>query len=143
MTGTRNHAGVTIGTARITSILSCPTCGRPLYAPTIRTGEAWLRCNLSDKARRSACPAHWFNLTLAPGATGRDIARVVGEVGALLIVATIVRPPWNVPADHVMSLTLLSEPGRPVHVQVPCRARDEHHLRYAPASDVVSRLLRV
>jgi hypothetical protein len=127
---------------RITSVLSCPNaaCARTIYTPTLRIGEAWMKCNVAEKQRRGACPAHWFNLTLSSGSRGKHLALLIGRGYALAILATIAKPPWSVPADTVLELPLASEPGRPVHIQIACRARDEHHLRYAPIAEVLKTL---
>lgn len=127
---------------RITSMLTCPNtaCARVIYSPTIRRGEVWMKCNISEKQRRGACPAHWLNITLPTGARGMDIAAVVGRDAALAIVASIILPPWTVPADTVLAIPLVSELGKAVHVQIAARARDEHHLRYAPIAEVLHAL---
>jgi hypothetical protein len=127
---------------RVTSILTCPnvSCMRTIYTPTIRSGEAWMKCNLGEKSRRGACPAHWLNITMAPGATGWTLAGIVGETMAFSLIGTLIPPPWNVPAERVMALPLASEPSKPVHVQIASRARDEHHLRYAPIGEVLRAL---
>lgn len=127
---------------RIATLLTCPNseCGRTIYSPSIRYGELWMKCNVGGKARHGSCPAHWLNVTLPPGATGHTLERLVGRASAIEILATVVKPPWSVPADTVLSLQLSGETGKPVHVQITCRARDEHHLRYAPMADVLRAL---
>lgn len=125
--------------ARITSVLSCPTCGRVLYSPTIREGEAWLKCNIAEKQRRGGCPAHWFNITMRPDASGLTLAGVVGRDAAVAILRTIVSSRSAEPVV-LLGMQLASDPVRPVHVQLSARARDEHHFRYAPIGDVLKAL---
>lgn len=122
---------------RIVSMLTCPnpSCARTIYSPTVRLGEAWLKCNIAEKHRRGVCPAHWFNLTLPPRASGLDLVRYVGPLYA----ERIVRAVAPILGDWYRE-PLASESDKPVHVQIVCRARDEHHLRYAPIADVLRSL---
>lgn len=139
---TLSTSSLPIPRVRITSILTCPNprCSRTVYSPAVRRGELWMKCNVAEKQRRGSCFTHWLNITLPNGSTGFDLTGIVGQRPALLILSTIIQPPWTVPADVVLRMPLASEPGKPVHVQIPCRARDEHHLRYAPIADVLRAL---
>lgn len=132
----------TIPQARITSILTCPNpnCGRTIYSPTIRVGEVWMKCNVAEKHRRGGCPAHWLNLTLAPRSTGHTLASLIGFWPTVALLQVIMPGPWVVPSDTVLAIQLSSDDTRPVHVQVTCRARDEHHLRYATVADILMAL---
>lgn len=126
---------------RITTVLSCPNahCSRVIYSPSVRYGQLWMKCNVAEIQRRQTCPAHWFNLTLGPGATGLHLVDVVGRDLAWHIMRQVLPPNVAAPdrADELFIYPLAGERDKPVHIQLACRGRDEHHLRYAPLADVI------
>lgn len=132
---------------RITSILACPNsrCGRVLYSPRPRIGETWMSCNRGDgwSQRSIACGQHWLNITLPAESTGDDLARIMGrdEAIALLwrlqiepaaLIEDIEELDRDVVAEFLTHRLLANDDGQPIHVQIPCRRRDEHLYRYAP-----------
>jgi hypothetical protein len=124
-------------------MLTCPNtnCARVIYSPTIRRGEVWMKCNVAEKQRHGACPAHWLNITLPADARLQDLAAVVGMHEAVCILfhqfgSSTHADPYKLPVNT----RLTSDPTRPVHIQIAARARDEHHLRYAPIAEVLRAL---
>lgn len=88
--------------------------------------------------------ARWLNITLPPEATGEDLARLIGECEALALlraIAPALLAGLQIPLSRMAGLVLagadLIRPEKPVHLQVPCTARDEHAYRYAPVAELL------
>lgn len=83
--------------------------------------------------RSAACGQHWLNITLPAASTGADLARLVGKAEALALLAMAWQSEVGIDAELLKLPLLVTDRGdKPVHVQIPCRGRDEHLYRYAP-----------
>jgi hypothetical protein len=106
---------------------------------TCSRGDGWSQ-------RSMACGQHWFNITLPPSSTGDDLARIIGRDEAIALLwriqsGRVDETPEPELAEIVLShRLLLDDGGHAVHIQIPCRRRDEHLFRYAPIRSLLRAL---
>lgn len=113
----------------------CPKCGRPYWLAEIVEGRSWFECPHKGD-RYHPCDFTWHAFFLPAGATGVDIAAVMGQRAASRVIRHLVPAVRELP-DAVLWREQLVAPTAPAYIQIAARARERHLYRHRSAVELL------
>lgn len=138
----------------LSQLLVCAACGRRVghADPTGPTGATgWLPCiersgggRGRERKYHGGCGAQTFYAVLAPGSTGADVVRLVGDALAERVLRAWVREDDGYAAARADAAALWAMPVtdgmRPAYLLVAARAHDRDRHRWATLAEVLRAL---
>lgn len=108
--------------AELTARLLCLRCRELAHDLDPAEGRTWWRCR--------KCDAHWLAFVLPAGATGRDLAMVMGVRPASLLIRRLVPAASELPDAILWEWTLAAQ-DHAAYLQVAVTGRQRHLHRFA------------
>lgn len=117
----------------LTARLNCLECGALIHDQEPVEGRSWVRCVAvlrGGSGRHRQCGALSHVIVLPPGATGRDLAMVMGTRTASLLIRRLVPAAAELP-DAILWEWKLAATDHAAFVQVQVTPYERHQHRWA------------